>query len=226
MAARRHRARIRRHGRRERTLSAGEGVGGAPRTAAPRFHAVHRRAQADLRGPDQPRIGRSDRPVAAPLVPQRRRRCDGHRHRDAAHPRPGMAHRRPGAAVHRGTSHGRARPEDGQPETGRLIVAVYEFPTSFGQRRMWLLAEMDPGEPTYNTAWALWLDGPLDVSALRQAWDAALIRHETLRTTFRNDSGVPGQEGRTQRLVPDQRGVPGLPQSADVERTIQPQGPG
>jgi amino acid adenylation domain-containing protein len=72
-------------------------------------------------------------------------------------------------------------------------VAVYEFPTSFGQRRMWLLAEMDPGEPTYNTAWALWLDGPLDVSALRQAWDAALIRHETLRTTFRNDSGVPVQ---------------------------------
>ena len=72
-------------------------------------------------------------------------------------------------------------------------MAVYEFPTSFGQRRMWLLAEMDPGEPTYNLAWALWLDGPLDVSALHQAWDAARIRHESLRTTFRNDSGVPVQ---------------------------------
>jgi amino acid adenylation domain-containing protein len=72
-------------------------------------------------------------------------------------------------------------------------VAVYEFPTSFGQRRMWLLAEMDPGEPTYNIAWALWLDGALEVSALQQAWYAALIRHEALRTTFRNDSGVPVQ---------------------------------
>ena len=72
-------------------------------------------------------------------------------------------------------------------------MAVYEFPTSFGQRRMWLLAEMDPGEPTYNIAWALWLDGALDVSALQQAWDAALIRHEALRTTFRNSSGVPVQ---------------------------------
>jgi amino acid adenylation domain-containing protein len=72
-------------------------------------------------------------------------------------------------------------------------VAVYEFPTSFGQRRMWLLAEMDPGEPTYNIAWALWLDGPLEVSALQQAWDAALARHEALRTTFRNESGVPVQ---------------------------------
>jgi len=58
---------------------------------------------------------------------------------------------------------------------------------------MWLLAEMDPGEPTYNITWALWLDGPLDAGALQQAWDAALVRHEALRTTFRNESGVPVQ---------------------------------
>ena len=72
-------------------------------------------------------------------------------------------------------------------------MAAYEFPTSFGQRRMWLLAEMDPGEPTYNITWALWLDGPLEVGALHQAWDAVLVRHEALRTTFRNSSGVPVQ---------------------------------
>jgi amino acid adenylation domain-containing protein len=58
---------------------------------------------------------------------------------------------------------------------------------------MWLLAQMDSGEPTYNIAWALWLDGALEVSALQRAWDAALVRHEVLRTTFRNDSGVPVQ---------------------------------
>ena len=72
-------------------------------------------------------------------------------------------------------------------------MAVYEFPTSFGQRWMWLLAEMDPGEPTYNITWALWLDGPLEVSLLQRAWDAALARHEALRTNFRNESGVPVQ---------------------------------
>jgi amino acid adenylation domain-containing protein len=72
-------------------------------------------------------------------------------------------------------------------------VAVYEFPASFAQRRMWLLAEMDSGEPTYNIGWALWLDGALKVSALQQAWDAALARHEALCTTFRNESGVPVQ---------------------------------
>jgi amino acid adenylation domain-containing protein len=58
---------------------------------------------------------------------------------------------------------------------------------------MWLLAEMDPGEPTYNITWALWLDGALEVSALQQAWDTALVRHEALRTIFRNESGVPVQ---------------------------------
>jgi amino acid adenylation domain-containing protein len=72
-------------------------------------------------------------------------------------------------------------------------VAEYEFPASLGQRWMWLLAEMDSGEPTYNVPWALWLDGALDVSALQQAWDAVLVRHEALRTTFQNESGVPVQ---------------------------------
>ena len=96
-------------------------------------------------------------------------------------------------------------------------MAVYEFPASFGQRRMWLLAEMDPAEPTYNIAWALWLDGPLEVSSLQQAWDAALVRHEALRTTFRNESGVPVQviddELTTQPLE-----VSSVEQLADSER--------
>jgi len=72
-------------------------------------------------------------------------------------------------------------------------MAVYEFPASFGQRRMWLLARMDPDQPTYNIAWALWLDGELDLAALRQAWQAVLDRHEVLRTTFRDESGMPVQ---------------------------------
>jgi amino acid adenylation domain-containing protein len=72
-------------------------------------------------------------------------------------------------------------------------MAGYEFPASFAQQRMWLLNRMDPDEPVYNIAWALWLDGALDVTALRQAWDAALARHEALRTTLRDNSGLPVQ---------------------------------
>ncbi|MEO7262780.1 MAG: amino acid adenylation domain-containing protein [Jatrophihabitantaceae bacterium] len=72
-------------------------------------------------------------------------------------------------------------------------MAVYEFPTSFGQRRMWLLAQLDPDEPTYNIAWALWLDGDLELDTLQRAWEATLLRHEVLRTTFRDESGMPVQ---------------------------------
>jgi amino acid adenylation domain-containing protein len=72
-------------------------------------------------------------------------------------------------------------------------MAGYEFPASFAQRRMWLLNRLDPDEPVYNIAWALWLDGALEVTALQHAWDAALARHEALRTTFRDTSGLPVQ---------------------------------
>ncbi|HET6210572.1 MAG TPA: condensation domain-containing protein, partial [Jatrophihabitans sp.] len=74
-----------------------------------------------------------------------------------------------------------------------MSVGVYQFPTSYGQRRMWLLGQLDPDEPTYNIGWALWLDGPLELAALEQAWTAALIRHEALRTTFADAAGVPMQ---------------------------------
>jgi hypothetical protein len=72
-------------------------------------------------------------------------------------------------------------------------VPVYEFPSSYGQRRMWMLAQMDPGEPVYNITRALWLDGPLDTGVLDRAWQTALVRHEALRTVFRNDSWQPVQ---------------------------------
>lgn len=83
-------------------------------------------------------------------------------------------------------------------------MAIYEFPASFGQRRMWLLDQIDPARPTYNIGWALWLDGPLDVDILRRVWESALDRHEALRTTFRNEAGTPTQviddESRPRRL--------------------------
>ena len=96
-------------------------------------------------------------------------------------------------------------------------MAEYDFPTSLGQRWMWLLAEMNSGEPTYNIPWALWLDGTLDVSALQQAWDAVLVRHEALRTTFRNDSGVPVQVVHDE-LTADPLAVSSVEQLAAGER--------
>jgi len=83
-------------------------------------------------------------------------------------------------------------------------VAVYEFPDLIRPAADVAAGRDDPGEPTYNIAWALWLDGALEVSAAAAAWDAALIRHEALRTTFRNSSGVPVQ-GHRRRAGPRSR---------------------
>ncbi len=56
----------------------------------------------------------------------------------------------------------------------------------------------------YNISWALWLDGALDLDALRAAWEALLDRHEALRTTFRNESGLPVQ------VIDDEAATPPL----------------
>ncbi|MGC4790984.1 non-ribosomal peptide synthetase [Micromonospora sp. DT178] len=72
-------------------------------------------------------------------------------------------------------------------------MAVFEFPASAAQRRMWLLDQLDPGQPTYHVGWAVWLDGPLDTAALDGAWAAAVERHEILRTSFRANGGRPIQ---------------------------------
>ncbi|MGV9978147.1 non-ribosomal peptide synthetase [Micromonospora wenchangensis] len=72
-------------------------------------------------------------------------------------------------------------------------MAVFEFPASAAQRRMWLLDQLDPGRPTYHVGAVVWLDGPLDTAALGGAWTAAVTRHEILRTTFRANGGRPIQ---------------------------------
>jgi amino acid adenylation domain-containing protein len=95
-------------------------------------------------------------------------------------------------------------------------VARYEFAASSEQRRMWVLDRLDPGQATYNVPWALWLDGPLDVPALGQAWAFVVGRHEALRTVFRADGGVPVQvvdddpgEAAVLTVVPGEGGLDG-----------------
>jgi len=67
------------------------------------------------------------------------------------------------------------------------------FPVSFAQRRLWFLDQLEPGEPTYNVPFAMWLDGPLDEEALQRALDATVARHAVLRTSIVAFDGVPEQ---------------------------------
>ena len=59
-----------------------------------------------------------------------------------------------------------------------------KIPLSFAQQRLWFLAQMKGASEAYHIALCKRLRGNLDRSALRQALDRVLARHESLRTTF------------------------------------------
>jgi hypothetical protein len=62
-------------------------------------------------------------------------------------------------------------------------------PASFGQRRLWRLAALQPGTLAYNVYYALALHGPLDAAALARSLRAVAARHEALRTRFEAAAG-------------------------------------
>lgn len=59
-----------------------------------------------------------------------------------------------------------------------------QIPLSFAQERLWFLDQLEPGSPVYNVCQAVRLKGTLDVSALEQALNEIVRRHEILRTNF------------------------------------------
>ncbi len=70
---------------------------------------------------------------------------------------------------------------------------VFLFPTSFAQQRLWFLNQLAPDNPFYNVSTALRLKGLLNLTALQQAFNEIVHRHETLRTNFVMVEGEPMQ---------------------------------
>jgi amino acid adenylation domain-containing protein len=77
-----------------------------------------------------------------------------------------------------------------QPEQGEALSPA-EYPLSRSQRRLWFLDQLDPGSPVYNLAVALTIDGPLKREAFEQSLKSLVERHESLRTSFLQNDGVP-----------------------------------
>jgi len=87
----------------------------------------------------------------------------------------------------------RKRVAGGGAGIGRRDPAADPPLLSFAQQRLWFLDRLVPGDPAYNIALPVWLEGPLDRTALGHALDGVITRHEALRTTFGAMGSTPVQ---------------------------------
>ncbi|WP_203737940.1 non-ribosomal peptide synthetase, partial [Actinoplanes italicus] len=90
----------------------------------------------------------------------------------------------------------------GKVGTGALTTAVpitpagrdRPLPLSFGQQRLWFLAELEPSSVEYNVRTRIPLDPPVDADAVAGALTEVVARHEVLRTRIVTDgNGEPHQ---------------------------------
>ena len=82
--------------------------------------------------------------------------------------------------------------------TIRPVPRQPRMPLSYAQERLWLLHRMEPGDVSYNVPGAVRMRGPLDIDRLEQAFRQVIQRHESLRTVFLEEDGVPFQ-----RILPE-----------------------
>ncbi|MEU4315654.1 amino acid adenylation domain-containing protein [Nocardia sp. NPDC024068] len=96
------------------------------------------------------------------------------------------------------------------PVTVRVPLTAYDprparLPLSLPQQRLWFLNRFAPESSAYNIAFALDIEGALDVPALRAALGDLVERHEVLRTVYPDDGS-----GAQQRILPAPWALPAL----------------
>ncbi len=89
----------------------------------------------------------------------------------------------------------KAQPAESRPVP---VPRTGDLPLSSPQERLWFLDRLMPGNPFYNLAGGVLLNGPLQPAALRAAFAALVQRHEILRTGFPEVAGRP-----LQRIQPE-----------------------
>ncbi len=69
-----------------------------------------------------------------------------------------------------------------------------KYPLSFAQTRLWFLSQLEPDNPFYNIPSATRLEGPLNHKALDKTIQALIERHDSFRTSFIQETGIPYQK--------------------------------
>jgi len=67
------------------------------------------------------------------------------------------------------------------------------IPLSAAQQRMWLLDQLEPGNPAYHVPSVITIRGDLNTDLVQQAFSAVINRHEGLRTFIAEDQQGPCQ---------------------------------
>jgi amino acid adenylation domain-containing protein len=79
-------------------------------------------------------------------------------------------------------------------EAIEVIQEQPDYKLSSAQRRLWILNHFEGTESAYNIPYVILLEGSLDKPSLKKAFEAMTVRHEILRTVFKEDkTGTPRQ---------------------------------
>lgn len=76
----------------------------------------------------------------------------------------------------------------------RALARMEHNPLSYGQRRLWILHQMQDNPIAYNMYDCYRFEGSLDVAIFKKALNQLIIRHESLRTVFKTVDGQPYQQ--------------------------------
>ncbi len=83
-------------------------------------------------------------------------------------------------------------PDETRPILGSMNRPAL-LPLSFAQERLWFLDRWEPDSSLYNMAVAYQIEGSFSIEKWERALQNLVNRHETLRTTFGEQDGVPIQ---------------------------------
>ncbi|MEJ2540031.1 MAG: amino acid adenylation domain-containing protein [Gemmatimonadota bacterium] len=89
---------------------------------------------------------------------------------------------------------------DAEPPRALPVAGDGPIPLTAAQEGFWFLNRLDPGNPAYNVAVRLDLEGPLDGERLVAAWEHLVRTHDGLRATVAVQEGEP-----TLDLLPAER---------------------